>query len=128
MKNSSTTVSNGGKRYTTNREYRRLITSKEWGALRKWKLWHNPTCERCKSGGRITAATCVHHIVPIESAAGDPVKMRQLAYSTGNLISLCEQCHIEIHRELASNSREANHARNHARTGAFVDNYLQCND
>lgn len=50
MKNLNITVSRGGKRYTTDKVYRQLITSREWVRLRKQKLWRDPLCERCKEG------------------------------------------------------------------------------
>ena len=73
----------------------------------------------------MTPATCVHHIIPIETEVGNPTRMRQLAYSPKNLMSLCEPCHHDIHRELASGGKEATKARHKARTGAFVANFLK---
>ena len=43
------------------------------------------------------AATCVHHLVPVESS-GDMRQMRQLAFQYSNLQSLCYACHAEIHK------------------------------
>lgn len=69
-----------------------------------------PFCEQCKSQGIITAAQCVHHIKPIESGK-TPEQMETLAFSMGNLMSLCFDCHSEIHKAERSHSREAHQQR-----------------
>lgn len=55
-----------------------------WGKVRKIKLNRNPLCERCNR-----VATLVHHIKPI-SQGGERFLM-------DNLMSLCVECHGEIH-------------------------------
>ena len=88
-----------------------VYNSKEWKELRALKLRTNPLCERCQEmgikagvpGGYIRAAHCVHHIVPIETAT-NMEDMRRLALHCGldGLMSLCDQCHSEIHRQMKS--------------------------
>ena len=46
----------------------------------------NPLCAECERQGRITAATCVDHIVPHRGDA-------QLVFDRDNLQSLCARCH-----------------------------------
>ena len=50
------------------KDYRRLIHSNRWIKLRRAKLTACPLCEDCKETGRITPATEVHHIKPVEDA------------------------------------------------------------
>lgn len=74
--------------------------------------------------GRTTIAAEVHHIRPVESAAGRPVDMQELAFSTCNLRALCRACHIEAHRVLHSNSLSASKERARAELTAFASAYL----
>lgn len=71
--------------------YSRLSPSKrgygrDWQALRLRHLASEPLCRMCKAEGRITAATVVDHIVPIEQAPH-----RRLDAS--NCQSLCKPHH-----------------------------------
>jgi 5-methylcytosine-specific restriction protein A len=84
----------------------RIYNSKEWRLVRNAKLEKNPLCEVCAERGKIVAAQCVHHIIPIETAT-DFTYMKELAFRFDNLLSCCFQCHSEIHKELKSHSREA---------------------
>lgn len=79
-----------------NANYIRLINSWEWQKIRMEKLLKNPTCEMCKKNGKFTIAQQVHHITPVESVT-DYQLMRTLAYDMNNLMSLCKQCHKQIH-------------------------------
>ena len=47
-------------------------------------------CRECKRYGKTTAATTVHHVIPLE-------KQPDLKYSSDNLISLCGKCHDKMH-------------------------------
>ena len=47
-------------------------------------------CRECKRYGKTTAATTVHHVIPLE-------KQPDLKYSNDNLISLCRKCHDKMH-------------------------------
>ena len=55
-------------------------------------------CQECKRYGRLTPATQVHHIQPLEE---NP----ELAYENTNLVSLCLACHNAKHPEKAGNRR-----------------------
>ena len=83
----------------------RIYNSKEWKLVREAKLNAEPLCEQCKRSGKWVSATCVHHIIPIETAT-DFAYMRELAFRYTNLMSLCYQCHSDIHKALNSRSRE----------------------
>ena len=86
-----------------------LGNARMWGFAQKLRA--NPLCERCQEmgikagipGGYIRAAHCVHHIVPIETAT-TMEGMRRLALHCGldGLMSLCDQCHSEIHKQMKS--------------------------
>jgi 5-methylcytosine-specific restriction endonuclease McrA len=51
-------------------------------------------CQECKRYGRSTAATTVHHIIPL---AWCLIYNIALALNPKNLISLCGQCHNKMH-------------------------------
>lgn len=84
----------------------------------------HPVCEDCEEKGRTTVATEVHHIRPVESAAGRPVDMQELAFNPCNLRALCRPCHIDAHRVLHSNSLNSSKERARAELSAFVSTYL----
>ena len=84
----------------------------------------HPICEDCEAQGRTTPANEVHHIRPIESAAGRSEDMQELAFNPCNLRALCKACHIEAHRVLHSNGLSASKERARAELTAFVSAYL----
>ena len=83
-----------------------IYNSKEWKQLREAKLQQQPLCEMCQEEGRkqgvrrgyVRSATCVHHIVPIETAT-TMAEMRQLAFDWNNLQSLCRRHHHMVHND-----------------------------
>ena len=90
--------------------YVKLMNSARWKKLRDDWLRQHPLCEECKRNGITEAATCVHHVTPVESGRTDR-ECEQLAYSWSNLQSLCYQCHAEIHRVENSHSKHAHKTR-----------------
>ena len=90
--------------------YRKLIGSMRWRALRNAYLSEHPQCEECLSHGIYRAANCVHHIIPCETARSVK-EMELLMFSASNLLALCLQCHSEIHAAERSHSKEAHEAR-----------------
>lgn len=109
-----------------------IYNSREWRELRARKLQTNPLCERCIAdgiaagvpGGWVTAATCVHHVIPIESA-GSLQEMRELAFRWSNLQSLCYEHHAAIHKEAAHNTAEAVKERAEQRQQRWADAMLK---
>ena len=111
-----------------------IYNSREWKELRIQKLRVNPLCEQCIKdgeaigipGGYIRSATCVHHIVPIETAKTKD-EMRRLAIDCGlqGLKSLCFACHARIHKELGSNTAKIVRQRAEARQDRWADNLMQ---
>ena len=58
----------------------------KWKELRLLKLQMNPLCEHCLRENKITPATEVDHIIPIQQRP-------DLALDINNLQSLCKPCH-----------------------------------
>lgn len=104
-------------------QYGSLITSRRWLAIRKHQLSEHPMCERCHEKGLLTPATCVHHIVPVESG-GTMFGMAALCYNPANLLSLCQKCHNELHTELGSRSKQKQKRRHEAELEAFKNKFL----
>lgn len=114
-----------------------IYNSREWKELRIQKLRANPLCEQCQKdgeaagipGGYIRSATCVHHIVPIETAKTKD-EMKRLAFCQNlpnpldGLMSLCQSCHAKIHKELGSNTAKVVKARAEARQDRWADNLM----
>lgn len=51
-----------------------------------------------KKAGKTVPAEDVHHIISFMST-NDSVERKRLAYDYDNLMSLCKQCHQNIHNE-----------------------------
>ena len=100
-----------------------IYNSKEWQELRIAKLRANPLCEECMKEGIVTAARCVHHVVPIETARTRD-DMRRLAFDEHNLMALCFPCHARIHKEMGSNTAKIVRQRAEARQDRWADNLM----
>ena len=99
-----------------------IYNSREWHELRAAKLRStNGLCEECMKQGIVTAARCVHHIVPIETAKTKD-EMKRLAFDVNNLRALCFACHARIHKELGSNTAKIVRQRAEARKDRWADN------
>lgn len=105
------------------RDYKKLIHAGRWLELRRAKLTRSPLCERCAAEGRVTAASEVHHIVPVETAITFEEK-RVLMYSFNNLQSLCHECHVKTHTEMGRSGKAAVKRRTAAALQAFCDRFL----
>lgn len=105
------------------REYRQLITSPEWGKLRRLKLSAEPLCENCLEQGKIVAATEVHHVKPVEDGLTFADK-RALAYDYHNLRSLCHDCHVEAHVHLGRGGKQHAKRRASEHLKRFKDKFL----
>ena len=108
-----------------------IYNSREWKELRIAKLRANPLCEQCIKdgdavgipGGYVRGATCVHHIVPIETAKTKD-EMRRLAFDERNLMALCQSCHARIHKEMGSNTAKIVRQRAEARQDRWADGLM----
>lgn len=69
----------------------KFYKSKKWKSKRQLILRRDEyLCRECKRYGKITPATTVHHILPIEQRP-------DLKLNSQNLISLCNECHNKMH-------------------------------
>lgn len=79
---------------TYNKEaYQDVYSNPRWKKLRSYKLCINPVCEVCSANGKTTMTQEVHHIVPFSIRP-------DLAYDIDNLMSVCIECHKELHVKL----------------------------
>lgn len=83
----------------------KIYNSKTWKQLRNSYFAENPLCERCLEKGIIKPAEQVHHVQPFLTGKTYEEKM-QLAYDYNNLMSVCKQCHSDIHKELNELKRQ----------------------
>ena len=77
-------------------ERQTIYQSQRWKALRLAKLSDQPLCEVCLSRDKITPAIDVHHKDSFLNYEG--LLRLQKAYDYDNLLSVCKECHSELHR------------------------------
>ena len=104
-------------------EYIRLIHATRWLKLRKQVLTLHPLCERCLEKERVTPATEVHHVVPVESAASAAEK-RRLMYDAANLKALCHACHVAEHVAMGRGGRKANAERQRKKAAEVIERFF----
>ena len=73
--------------------------SKVWQDLRNLYIKLHPLCEECMKHGKVKAAEHVHHIIPFLTGPTKADKIRLLT-DQENLMSLCYECHRQIHRKM----------------------------
>ena len=73
--------------------------TKQWKNLRNYYIRRNPLCEICLSKGIVKPAEEVHHIRPFMMGTTDEERYKLLT-DEDNLMSLCRECHDEVHRKL----------------------------
>lgn len=78
-----------------------VYNTARWKRLRLVKLRDNPLCEVCEKKGITKMADDVHHIQSFMSV-DDPEARKALAFDYDNLMSLCDECHSEIHKRRRS--------------------------
>lgn len=105
------------------KDYRKLINTTRWLRLRRNVLTAHPLCQRCEAEGRITAATEVHHRVPVESAFMYDDK-RRLMYDPDNLVALCHACHVRTHTEMGRCGKEATRRRNDEKARNIIEYFF----
>ena len=103
--------------------YIKQINTARWKRLRLKKLQAQPLCECCKGKDKITPATEVHHVTPVESVTTIE-QMEILMFDYNNLMSVCSVCHNEIHAEMFSHTKDNIKKAKEKRTQRFIDNYL----
>lgn len=80
-------------------ERNEIYTSTKWRKLRLAHLQQHPLCELCQKEGKVVPAIDVHHIISFMST-NDHLKRKYLAYNPDNLMSLCKECHQNIHHSI----------------------------
>lgn len=79
-------------------EYKRIIHSREWAALRRRYITAHPLCEDCLQRGIYDAvAVEVHHVKPVGTGRTWAEKCA-LAFDEHNLRALCHDCHVRAHK------------------------------
>ena len=89
--------------------YQRLLNDKQWKLLRAEVFRRaGGLCELCKAEGFITAGVDVHHIRPVEQAktVEGPDGMRARCYNPANCQLLCVPCHIKVHQDMRTHTKE----------------------
>ncbi len=61
----------------------------KWADLRAWYIREHPLCELCLAKGETRAGQVVHHIRPLKEGGS--------RLDQENLMTLCNQCHAEVH-------------------------------
>lgn len=87
---------------------RLIYNTSHWRKLVAAKKMMNPLCERClarQEGERVKAVEEIHHIIPMSRAANE-LQILELGFDPSNLMSVCCQCHEELHKELKSHKRK----------------------
>lgn len=105
--------------------YQKLLNSKRWKLMRARYREAHPLCERCLAEGRVSATVDIHHKIPVESAKTD-YDMQRLCFDyDGNLQALCVQCHIAVHQQEQSHTREGHQANEQKTTARWLDKWLK---
>ena len=63
-----------------------------WKNIRRSMLMCHPLCQNCLRN----LASEIHHVKPLTSATDD-AELLYLAFDTGNLMTVCETCHHDLH-------------------------------
>ena len=88
------------------KRYQRLLNDKRWKLLRAEVFRRaNGLCELCKADGFITPGVDVHHIKPVETGR-TAQEMERLAYNPNNCQLLCIPCHIKVHQDMRTHTKE----------------------
>ena len=91
------------------KRYQRLLNDKRWKLLRAEVFRRtNGLCEMCLKEGFITPGVDVHHIRPVEQAKSveGPDGMRARCYDPNNVMLLCVPCHIKVHQDMHTHTKE----------------------
>lgn len=110
-------------RMAKDKDYNRLIHTVKWLRLRRDALTMRPLCQRCEAEGRLTPATEVHHIRPVEEAIAMADKTQRM-YDPHNLQALCHDCHVRTHTESGRCGREATKKRNAEQVRQVLKNFF----
>lgn len=105
------------------KEYQKLIHTTRWLKLRRDVLTLHPVCQRCEKEGRLTPATEVHHIRPVEEAFSHREREARM-YDAHNCQALCHDCHVKTHTEMGRCGRVATKQRNERQVGEINEKFF----
>lgn len=77
-----------------------VYSTARWRNVRNSYLMQFPLCQKCLAEGRTSATQEIHHVIPLKTCNGDLNYLLQLAFDYDNLMSVCCQCHEDIHAEM----------------------------
>ena len=83
-------------------DYRSLYGTTQWSNIRNRYRREHPICECCEYAGYIEAMSDVHHIIPF-STGYNRDEQYMLMIDEDNIVSVCRQCHNDIHNILYKN-------------------------
>lgn len=83
-------------------KWQKFYGSRAWHNLRESKLLEQPLCERCLEHDIVRPATDVHHVCVFGSCPTEE-EMWKWFLNYDNLMSLCKNCHNEIHNKQLRN-------------------------
>lgn len=75
--------------------------------MRNWYIRRHPLCEVCLANGRTTSAQQVHHKREFLSGLTEQQRW-DLLLNEDNLMSVCKQCHMDIHHPHRVKERQRN--------------------
>lgn len=81
----------------TNEIHSAVYNTQTWRELRLWYLMQHPLCEVCLDNENVVSATEVHHKHEISNGS-TLIDKKTIGFDSKNLMSLCKQCHIDIHK------------------------------
>ena len=74
-----------------------FYVSQAWiKCARAYKRSVSGLCERCRAQGKIVPCEEVHHKIKLTP---ENIKRPEVALNWANLIALCKDCHMEVHRK-----------------------------
>lgn len=84
------------KKHGKQADIQKIYNTAKWKKIREAYFQTHPLCEECLSNGKTVPAVEVHHIREISN--GTTIEeMQDIAYNSNNLMSLCVECHHNIH-------------------------------
>lgn len=88
--------------HSINRQNRQKVyQTQKWKDIREAYLMEHPLCELCLTKGKTVMGEDVHHIIsPFEN----PKMQDYYAYDSDNLITLCKECHGQLHATKAEST------------------------
>ena len=110
-------------RHPKDTHYKQIIQSQRWQIVRNKYIREHPICECCHD----KLAEVVHHIEPLMKFRDDLVKMEQMAFDEENLMSCCNACHEELHKQMGKNKNKLEHAiaYHKEKLESFYKNYFE---